>query len=240
MQHPERWEQGRFRKDARGRFTGPYMERIIGRAYEPLIRTHASGQLVDLGCGRVPYYAWYHERVEEVTCVDWENSQHNSSHVDHLADLNEPLDFLPDAHFDTVLCTDVLEHLHAPEVLFAEMARIARPGAKLIVGVPFLYWVHEAPHDHHRFTAHKLRQWCVQHDLEVVELLAYGGWPEVVFDMVYKGVDYLDLPLKGIALALWSGLGSLASRTPAVQRMSQRTRAAFPMGHVLVARKRLS
>jgi SAM-dependent methyltransferase len=176
-------------------------------------------------------------RVEEVVCVDWEHSAHRLVHADHLADLDLPLDFLPDGRSDTVLCTDVLEHLHTPEVLFAEMARIARPRGHLIVGVPFLYWVHEAPHDHHRFTAHKLRQWCQLHQLDVVELKAYGGWPEVVFDLVHKGVDFLDLPLKGLFLACWRGIGSLAAKVPAMRRMSLRTRATLPMGHVLVARK---
>lgn len=238
MQHPERWQQHRFHTDARGRFTGPYMERIIGRAYEPLIRAYTTGRLVDLGCGKVPYYMWYRETTTHTVCVDWEHTVRGTSHLDHVADLNKPLEFLASGSFDTVLCTDVLEHIHAPEVLFGEMVRIAKPGGKLIVAVPFLYWIHEAPHDHHRYTEHKLRHWCATHDLEVVELHTYGGWPEVVFDQVYKGVDYLDLPLKRMLLGSWSGLGKLLSKVSAVKRMSQRSRSTFPLGYVLVARKR--
>jgi len=237
MQHPERWQQHRFHTDARGRFTGPYMERIIGRAYEPLIRRYASGRLADLGCGNVPYYAWYRDNVSETICVDWEHSVRGNAHLDHVADLNAPLDFLPNNDFDTVLCTDVLEHIHAPEILFGEMVRMTRPGGHIIVAVPFLYWIHEAPHDHHRYTEHKLRQWCKMHELHVTELLIYGGWPEVVFDLVYKGLDYWGLPGKRMVLAVWSGFGKLLSKMPAVKRMSQRSRSTFPLGYVLVARK---
>lgn len=238
MRHPERWQQHRFHTDARGRFTGPYMERIIGRAYERVIRTHATGRLVDLGCGNVPYYMWYRQAATETVCVDWEHTVRGTSHLDHVADLNQPMEFLASGSFDTVLCTDVLEHIHAPEVLFGEMVRIAKAEGKIIVAVPFLYWIHEAPHDHHRYTEHKLRHWCIQHGLDVVELHTYGGWPEVVFDQVYKGVDYLDLPMKRMLLGLWSGFGRMLSKLSAVKRMSQRSRSTFPLGYVLVARKR--
>lgn len=240
MQHPERWEQRRFHRDARGRFTGPYMDRIIGRAYEPLIRTHALGRLADLGCGPVPFFGWYRDRVTETVCVDWERSLHMHDHVDHVADLNRPMPFLQNEAFDTVLCTDVLEHLHSPDTLFQEMARILRPGGCLIVGVPFLYWVHEPPHDHHRYTQYKLRHWCARHHLEEVVLEAYGGWPEVVFDLVYKGIDYLAPPLKRPLLVAWESLGRAMAKVPAVRRMSQRSRPTFPLGHVLVARKPVS
>ncbi len=200
MQNPELWKQERFLKDARGRFTGPYMERIIGRAYEPLIRAHATGRLVDLGCGKVPYYGWYRDQVKETVCVDWAHTVRGTTHLDHFADLNEPLPVLESASFNTVLCT------------------------------------HEAPHDHHRYTEHKLRHWCAKHDLEVLELHTYGGWPEVVFDQVYKGIDYLDLPLKRIWLGAWKGLGKLLAKVGAVKRMSMRSRSTFPLGYVLVAR----
>lgn len=237
MHHPELWTQERFLKDDRGRFTGPHTERILGRAYEPIIRRYASGHLVDLGCGNVPFYGWYRDKVSEVVCVDWEHTVRGTSHLDHVADLNGQLDFLASDTFDTVLCTDVLEHIHAPEVLFGEIVRMTRPGGHIIVAVPFLYWIHEAPHDHHRYTEHKLRQWCEAHGLHVSELVIYGGWPEVVFDLVYKGIDYWDLPGKRVLLGAWTGLGKLMSKVPAVKRMSQRSRSTFPLGYVLVARK---
>jgi SAM-dependent methyltransferase len=237
MKQPERWQQTRFQTDARGRFTGPHMERILGRAYEPIIRKFASGRLVDLGCGNVPYYGWYRDQVSDVVCVDWENTVRGTDHLDHVADLNGPLDFLTNDTYDTVLCTDVLEHIHTPEVLISEMVRMTRPGGHIIVAVPFLYWIHEAPHDHHRYTEHKLRHWCEQHGLHIRELITYGGWPEVVFDLVYKGMDYLDLPMKRVLLGLWSGSGKVLSKMSLVKRMSERSRSTFPLGYVLVARK---
>lgn len=237
MKHPERWQQRRFLRDAKGRLQGPHMERWIARAYEPVIRTHARGRLADMGCGEVPYHAWYKDHITGSVCVDWPQSLHAADHVDLHADLNTPIPAMADASFDTVLCTDVLEHLHSPDVLWHEMARILKPGGHLIVGVPFLYWVHEAPHDHHRYTAYKLKHWCAQYGLQVVHLEAYGGWPEVVFDTVDKGLLFWKPPGWRLWTTLWHGLGHLLSRFPFVRRLSQRSRDTFPLGYVLVACK---
>ena len=51
-------------------------------------------------------------------------------------DLNAELDF-PEAAFDTVLATDVLEHIREPAVFWVEVARICRPGDCVILGTPF-------------------------------------------------------------------------------------------------------
>jgi hypothetical protein len=37
-------------------------------------KPYLKGHLVDLGCGNVPYFEWYKERVTEITCVDWPGS----------------------------------------------------------------------------------------------------------------------------------------------------------------------
>ena len=38
--------------------------------------------------------------------------------------------------FDVVLCTEVLEHTVAPEVVIGELMRVARPGARVVVSIP--------------------------------------------------------------------------------------------------------
>jgi len=43
---------------------------------------------------------------------------------------------LPDGMADIVVCTEVLEHVEVPAALMAELARIARPGARLVLTVP--------------------------------------------------------------------------------------------------------
>jgi len=42
----------------------------------------------------------------------------------------------PDGRFDTVVCEQLLEHVHGPGAVVAEMARVLRPEGLLVVGVP--------------------------------------------------------------------------------------------------------
>ena len=154
-------------------------------AYERLIRAHARGVLIDMGCGKAPYFGIYRNLVSESIGVDWESSLHGSDQVDIACDLNERI-ALPDSIADTVLCTDVLEHLFRPQRAWNEIARILKPGGKAIVGVPFLYWVHEAPHDYHRYTSFALKGYATQAALEVEALEAVGGLSLVLADLATK------------------------------------------------------
>lgn len=51
------------------------------------------------------------------------------------ADLNEPLP-VPDASFDHIISTDVIEHLENPRAIFREFSRLLRPGGTIIVTTP--------------------------------------------------------------------------------------------------------
>lgn len=54
----------------------------------------------------------------------------------HDYDLEGGLPGLESNHFDVVLCEQVLEHLHNPQVALADLGRVLAPGGLLIVGVP--------------------------------------------------------------------------------------------------------
>lgn len=203
--------------------------------YERAIQTHASGHLLDLGCGHVPLYDIYRGIVTGNVCVDWGNSLHANSHLDHVVDLNEPLP-LADSSFETVLLTDVLEHIPEPMRVMAEIARVLRPGGKLIVGVPFIYWLHEEPHDYYRYTEFALRRFCRLSGFRVLELESYGGLPEVLFDLTSKGLDLAPGPLRAVLRPLHTIASSFCG-THLGRRISNGTRWSFPLGYLLIAEK---
>jgi len=154
-------------------------------AYADAIERHAKGVLVDLGCGQAPFFQIYKDKVSESIGVDWPGGLHQQSSVDVFSDLNEKVD-LDENVADTILCTDVLEHIYKPSRLWGEMYRISKPGGKVIVGVPFLYWIHEAPHDYHRYTRFALRRYAEDAGFEVLELFPVGGYRDVLVDMLLK------------------------------------------------------
>lgn len=61
-----------------------------------------------------------------------------------------------DGSVDGIILKDVLEHVDGPQAALRECARIARPGGILVLWMPFMYPVHDAPHDYQRFTGYGL------------------------------------------------------------------------------------
>ena len=98
--------------------------------------------------------------------------------------------------------------------------------------VPFLYQVHEAPHDYYRYTRHALERLVSDAGLRMVELSPYGGYPDVLCDLLNKALASVP-PLCHLFLAL----ASWASRRRLYRRWSSGTAERFPLGYCLVAEK---
>lgn len=171
---------------------------LVARWYQAACAAHARGLLVDLGCGAMPYRPLYAPHVSEVIGADWPASLHRQPHADLWCDLDAGLP-LRDAAADTVLLADVLEHLFRPQALLAEVARVLRPGGVLLLNVPFMYGLHEAPNDYFRYTPYALDRMARSAGLVPVTLDAVGGSPCVLADVTGKLVA--GVPLVGAALA---------------------------------------
>lgn len=68
---------------------------------------------------------------------------------------------------DAVMLFEVLEHVPDPRDALAEISRVLRPGGMLLLSVPFMYPIHNAPFDFHRFTRYALRHSLQQHGFEI-------------------------------------------------------------------------
>jgi len=116
---------------------------------------YASGRLLDIGCGRKPYRDLFAGRVTHHIGVDFPVTAAGAAAADVYAD-STALPFA-DVAFDTVLSTQVLEHLPEPKAMLREACRVLRPGGHLILTAPQTWGLHEEPHDYYRFTCYGLR-----------------------------------------------------------------------------------
>lgn len=211
------------------------MANYVARCYQNAFPLYCRGHLLDLGCGKVPFYAAYKKHIEDCTCVDWSNSPHNSLHIDIECDLNGciPLD---GERFDTILMSDVLEHIYDPQHLLLECHRLLKPDGHLIINVPFLYWIHEAPFDYYRFTKFALLRMADEACFHVQTLQPVGGGLDVLADLMAKLGAFI--PVLGRIIG-WFGQRTAwyLSSTHLGQKISAKTNNAFSLGYFCVLKK---
>ena len=131
-----------------------------------------SGRLLDIGCGVKPYRALF-PAVTRYVGIERPGTLSKSGVVDAWADaLALPF---ADGSFDSVLCSEVLEHVPEPGQLFAEAARVRKPGGMMILSTPQTWGVHEPPHDYYRFTRFGLEHLARRSGFEVLELTPTCG-----------------------------------------------------------------
>ena len=207
---------------------------ILAGKLQQLLQRFARGRLLDLGCGGVPLYLAYRSLVTSITCVDWVNSDHRLDHIDTAADLNEPLP-LNSGDFETVVLTDVLEHIAQPEALLGEIRRVLSPGGMLLGSVPFLYRLHEEPHDHYRYTLHALTRLARRSGFAVELLDPYGAGTDVLFDVLGKLAQSSHWRFGDGWAARIQQLGLWARGTSLGRRINARHQS-MPIGYVLAFR----
>lgn len=103
------------------------------------------GRVLDVGAGEVNRYSG-HFKYEEYLRMD--------TYQGEKLDIIGSADNIPlaDNSFDSVVCTQVFEHLEFPEKSASEIYRVLKPGGHLLVTVPQMNELHEEPRDYWRYT----------------------------------------------------------------------------------------
>lgn len=196
MKTPSSWKPTKFVRNKKGQLVASrdegevgigsrLMADLIASWYDRNLKEFAKGDLLDLGCGKAPLYGVYKDSVESVILADWANSMHENKLLDVVCDISKTLPF-KDESFDTVILSDVLEHIPNPSDVMSELKRILKPGGYLLMNVPFMYWIHEQPHDYHRYTEFMIRKLASDQKLNMIKLEALAGGWAVLIDLLSK------------------------------------------------------
>jgi SAM-dependent methyltransferase len=147
---------------------------VINPNLEKRLKQYAHGDLIDIGCGEKPYEEMAAPYVQKHVGVDHDDTFHDKSSIDLLGTAYQiPVE---DNSFDSLLCTDVLEHLEEPGEALSESFRVLKGGGYAIYTVPLFWHVHEAPRDFFRYTKFGLKYLFEKNGFEVVEIKALTGF----------------------------------------------------------------
>ena len=106
--------------------------------------------LLDAGCGDSPYYEFLKHSKYIGTDFLKVNKKYDKSKLNFVSSLDElPL---KDESVDTILCTQVLEHVENPFKVMNEFKRILKKEGKLFISVPQQQGVHEEPYNFFNYT----------------------------------------------------------------------------------------
>jgi SAM-dependent methyltransferase len=128
---------------------------------------HISGRIIDVGCGQKPYQSFFKFEQYIGIEVEQEGHDHTNEDVDVFYDGNH-IPFA-DGHFDSAICSQVLEHVFHPDEFLTEIGRVLKPNGKLLLTVPFVWDEHEQPYDFARYSSFGLKHLLQKNGFEVVE-----------------------------------------------------------------------
>ena len=149
------------------------------RAVVTYLSKYISGKTLDYGAGSAKYRDIITPHTTEYKTFDMVPG----AQIDIVGDaINPPF---PDDSFDTVISTQMLEHVEKPWVVAGEIRRILKPGGVCILTAPFLVPYHADPHDFFRYTKEGLESLFKNEGFEIEASGSYGKPPSVLGEMIH-------------------------------------------------------
>lgn len=136
-------------------------------------------KILDLGCGSQPFKEDFVNRKLQYYSSDIVAIE--GANIDFIVDLSKPIsaaDF-NELKFDYIVCTEVAEHIPDWDVLFSNINLITKKDSVVIMTSPFIYFLHEVPHDYFRATPYAYQYFADKYSFEVVEMDKAGDYFDI-------------------------------------------------------------
>lgn len=166
-----------------------YVESSIEDAVTAFAAALPAGvRVLDAGAGEgvhAPYF-----RKQRYCSVDLGigDAAWNYGSLDAVADL-ACLPFAADS-FDACINIVTLEHVREPAVVIGELARVLKPGGRILLVVPHEWEVHQSPHDFFRYTRHGVGYLLEKAGFEIEELRPMGGFFRLLSRRMLNGLQF--------------------------------------------------
>jgi SAM-dependent methyltransferase len=144
-------------------------DRYLLRNQVASMAQYMRGLTLDIGAGERNRYGDLFDTSEYVTMDITEGP--NVSIVGSIEDIPSP-----ENSFDSIVCTQVLEHVPHPQKAVEEMFRVLKAGGFALITAPQFNELHEEPHDYFRYTPFGLESLFSEAGFTVVEKKQRGGY----------------------------------------------------------------
>lgn len=190
-----------------------------------------SGALVlDAGAGEARHRARFARQRYVAVDLGVGDPEWDYGRLDVVADLRA----LPfqEAAFDACVNIVTLEHIPGPQRAVSEMARVLKPGGRLLLAVPQEWEIHQAPHDYFRFTRHGLAWLLERAGLRPLRMEAGGGFFRLLARRCLNALQFFPPLLWPLAALLFVPLGLAL---PALDFLDREK--TFTLGYICIAEK---
>ena len=194
-----------------------YLARRDIAKYLRALAPQVQGRVLDVGCGQKPYVGFF--SASEYVGLELDTPENRrKNNADRFYD-GRHFPFA-DFEFDTVLCSQVLEHIFEPSDFLAEIHRVLRPHGVLVLTAPFVWDEHEQPYDYARYSSFGLKYLLSKHGFrveteqktlaDVSALFQLGN--AYLYKVTRTRFALLNLALTAVLMAPVSLLGALLGR----------------------------
>jgi SAM-dependent methyltransferase len=151
------------------------------KSYESILKykSNFNGDFLDAGCGQMPYRIFIENDSAVTNYVGLDlayDEGYSGTQVKPDATWDGITMPFTDASFDSAMSTQVLEHCPEPKIYLAEVSRVLKKGGAFYLSVPFMWNLHDVPHDEFRYTPYSLKRLLTEAGFTNIEIEATGGW----------------------------------------------------------------
>lgn len=202
-------------------------------------------KLLDLGCGSQPLkkklismgFDYYSADVVPIQDVK----------IDYILNFGEDIkdSEILNQKFDFIVCTEVLEHVPDWNTFFINLNKIASPNAIVLLTSPFIYLLHEQPHDYFRATPFAYEHYASLNNFKIEKIDKAGNFFDVMGTIIggsgkyvtyRKGVLGVLIKVIIFFLNFIDGIFMSVSKTDLFRKFIRRE-SAYYLSNIIILRR---
>ena len=168
------------------------------------------GILLDVGCGSKPYEEFFEIKKYVGLDIDTKISRSKKKADFFYKGKKFPL---KSACFDSVICSEVIEHVFDPD-------RVLKKNGRLLISAPFIWDEHEQPYDYARYSSFGLKHLLKKNNFTIISAKKIGTDVSTIFQLVncyiYKIIEkyprFLRLLIIFLIMSTFNILGLLLGK----------------------------